>query len=233
MTQQHRHQQWRERGGLIVVLCLVLFPLLISTRPQLAFALVPLSRSTVARHPQQSYTAEPMSTSIYWPNHHERITSAGSSTSLALWPPTRISVGISRSRRCYAAEQQQPPSLRQRITGRSSYGRTLERLATIVSQRYNALSASPAEIRSERDKRRVSLLTLLRVGIPSLVAGVIAYLIFPALALSLATTFSDPGVFSVLSQDSSQFVQNFLTVAGLLFSILVGQTCTYCFLISY
>ena len=35
---------------------------------------------------------------------------------------------------------------------------------------------------------------------------------------------NDAGVFAVLSQDSSQFVQNFLTVAGLLFSILVGQT---------
>jgi len=35
---------------------------------------------------------------------------------------------------------------------------------------------------------------------------------------------NDAGVFQVLSQDSSQFVQNFLSVAGLLFSILAGQT---------
>ena len=40
----------------------------------------------------------------------------------------------------------------------------------------------------------------------------------------LATLMNDAGVFAVLSQDSSQFVQNFLTVSGLLFSILVGQT---------
>eukprot|EP00555_Chaetoceros_dichaeta_P007151 CAMPEP_0198261062 /NCGR_PEP_ID=MMETSP1447-20131203/9859_1 /TAXON_ID=420782 /ORGANISM="Chaetoceros dichaeta, Strain CCMP1751" /LENGTH=323 /DNA_ID=CAMNT_0043948863 /DNA_START=460 /DNA_END=1431 /DNA_ORIENTATION=+ len=39
---------------------------------------------------------------------------------------------------------------------------------------------------------------------------------------------NDAGVFAVLSQDSSQFVQNFLTVSGLLFSILIGQT--YAFL---
>jgi hypothetical protein len=42
--------------------------------------------------------------------------------------------------------------------------------------------------------------------------------------LGLASLFNDAGVFAVLSQDASQFVQNFLTVAGLLFSILVGQT---------
>jgi len=108
---------------------------------------------------------------------------------------------------------------------KGGYSAILERIATVLSQRYNAQTASPAEIRSERDRRRVSLLTLLRVGIPSILAGAAAYLLFPALALSLATAFNDPGVFAVLSQDSSQFVQNFLTVAGLLFSILVGQTC--------
>jgi hypothetical protein len=70
----------------------------------------------------------------------------------------------------------------------------------------------------------MSVLTFVRVIVPSIVAGVIAYLIFPALCLALCTTLNDAGVFAVLSQDSSQFVQNFLTVAGLLFSILVGQT---------
>lgn len=67
--------------------------------------------------------------------------------------------------------------------------------------------------------------TLLRVSIPSVIAGVVATLVFPALALGMARGWSDPGTFAVLSQDSSQFVQNFLTVASLLFSILVGQTC--------
>jgi len=54
--------------------------------------------------------------------------------------------------------------------------------------------------------------------------GLLAYVIFPFLSLNLASLFNDAGVFAVLSQDSSQFVQNFLTVSGLLFSILVGQT---------
>ncbi|KAI2489866.1 hypothetical protein MHU86_24721 [Fragilaria crotonensis] len=46
----------------------------------------------------------------------------------------------------------------------------------------------------------------------------------PGIAMLLASSMNSAGVFQVLSQDSSQFVQNFLTVAGLLFSILVGQT---------
>lgn len=67
-------------------------------------------------------------------------------------------------------------------------------------------------------------LTLVRVGIPSIAAGAIAFLTFPAVSLFLAGLWNDAGVFTVLSQDLSQFVQNFLSIASLLFSILVGQT---------
>jgi hypothetical protein len=74
---------------------------------------------------------------------------------------------------------------------------------------------------------QLQLLTLLRVSVPSIIAGVIATLTFPGMALFLAGLWNtNPGTMIILSQDSSQFVQNFLTVAGLLFSILVGQTCT-------
>ncbi len=70
----------------------------------------------------------------------------------------------------------------------------------------------------------LNALTLLRVGVPSIFAGIVAFLTFPAMSMWLTSLWSDPAVLMVLSQDSSQFVQNFLTVAGLLFSILVGQT---------
>lgn len=70
----------------------------------------------------------------------------------------------------------------------------------------------------------MSALTLIRTLVPSILAGLAAFLAFPGLALWLCSLFNDAGVVAVLSQDSSQFVQNFLTVAGLLFSILVGQT---------
>jgi hypothetical protein len=106
-----------------------------------------------------------------------------------------------------------------------------EALAIAISQRVasnNKASINTtvphASMTTEQDRFTVQLITLLRVGVPSVLAGVASYLLFPLLSMSLATLMNDAGVFAVLSQDSSQFVQNFLTVAGLLFSILVGQT---------
>jgi hypothetical protein len=84
---------------------------------------------------------------------------------------------------------------------------------------------SPTELSlPRRDSLNLQLKTLFRIGVPSVISGIVATYLFPFLALTLATIMNDGGVFAVLSQDSSQFVQNFLTVAGLLFSILVGQT---------
>ena len=74
------------------------------------------------------------------------------------------------------------------------------------------------------DPSSTQLVTLVRVGIPSIFAALVATLAFPSISLGLASIFNDAGVFAVLSQDSSQFVQNFLTVSSLMFSILVGQT---------
>mmetsp|Transcript_20899 Transcript_20899/g.51839 ORF Transcript_20899/g.51839 Transcript_20899/m.51839 type:complete len:392 (+) Transcript_20899:165-1340(+) len=71
---------------------------------------------------------------------------------------------------------------------------------------------------------KLGCLTFLRVVVPSILAGVAAFYAFPQLCLWLCSMFQDQGVFAVLSQDSSQFVQNFLSVSSLLFSILVGQT---------
>jgi hypothetical protein len=106
------------------------------------------------------------------------------------------------------------PSLWEKITATFS-----QSAARKLAKKYNR-DISPVS----QSSFVMSVLTFVRVIVPSIVAGVIAYLIFPALCLALCTTLNDAGVFAVLSQDSSQFVQNFLTVAGLLFSILVGQT---------
>jgi hypothetical protein len=87
------------------------------------------------------------------------------------------------------------------------------------------------------DQRHVQLLTLLRVTIPSIVAGVMASVLFPVAALFLASATvgvagaGSAGALAVLASDSGQFVQNFQTVASLLFSILVGQTCEYFYLL--
>jgi hypothetical protein len=80
-----------------------------------------------------------------------------------------------------------------------------------------------------QSKKKREFTTLLRVGLPSLLAGFMAYLLFPYLAITLASSVSSSGALTVLSTDSSQFVQNFLSVSSLLFSILVGQTCKYFF----
>ena len=99
-----------------------------------------------------------------------------------------------------------------------------EKLASALSTTANLKVLENYEDTLERDQAKVQLITLLRVGIPSLLAAFAAFLLFPFLALTLASFMNDAGVFAVLSQDSSQFVQNFLTVSSLLFSILVGQT---------
>jgi len=99
-----------------------------------------------------------------------------------------------------------------------------ERLASSMSTTANLKVLESYEDTLERDQAKVQLITLVRVGIPSLLAAIAAFFLFPALALTLASVMNDAGVFAVLSQDSSQFVQNFLTVSSLLFSILVGQT---------
>ena len=93
--------------------------------------------------------------------------------------------------------------------------------ATSTSQKQQPLVP---EFEKYKGKLKLGLLTLLRVAVPSILAGFIAFFAFPHLSMWLCSLFQDQGVFAVLSQDSSQFVQNFLSVSSLLFSILVGQT---------
>jgi len=70
----------------------------------------------------------------------------------------------------------------------------------------------------------VQLVTILRVGVPSVGLAALAKLLYPSVALWLASIIDDSGAFAVISQDSSQYIQNILTTSGLAFSILVGQT---------
>lgn len=70
----------------------------------------------------------------------------------------------------------------------------------------------------------VQYISLLRVGIPALGYATVSKLIYPSLAMTLAVSINDSAVFAVVSQDASQYIQNILTVSGLVFSLLVGQT---------
>lgn len=71
---------------------------------------------------------------------------------------------------------------------------------------------------------QIQVETLFRIIVPSAIASITAFLLFPALALYLSYLINDSATFAVLAVDSSQFIQNFLTVTSLTFSILVGQT---------
>lgn len=107
-----------------------------------------------------------------------------------------------------------------------------------VHQSVSLLSASASAItvadnnanglaipRRERFARQ--LRTLLRVGIPSIAAGVLSTLIFPALARRAATVTNSAGIFTVLSPAAADYTGQFLSVIGLLYSLLVGQTYSF------
>jgi hypothetical protein len=76
----------------------------------------------------------------------------------------------------------------------------------------------------EATRSYTQTVTMLRVGIPSLFLAASANVAYPFVAIALANLINDSGVFAVVAQDSSQYIQNILTTSGLLFSILVGQT---------
>ncbi|KAL3943226.1 MAG: hypothetical protein SGBAC_002716 [Bacillariaceae sp.] len=65
---------------------------------------------------------------------------------------------------------------------------------------------------------------MLRVGVPSFFLAASSHIAYPTVAIALANVINDSGVFAVVSQDSSQYIQNVLTTSGLTFSLLVGQT---------
>jgi hypothetical protein len=69
---------------------------------------------------------------------------------------------------------------------------------------------------------RQNLATLTRVGLPAFAATALGYLYFDNIALAIRGNFLDEGTVLFLNQDND-FVPNFLTVGGLLFSILAGN----------
>ena len=84
----------------------------------------------------------------------------------------------------------------------------------------------PGDISTNIEELRAysQTVTLLRVGIPSLFLSASLKIAYPTVAITLANLINDSGVFAVVAQDASQYIQNILTTSGLMFSILVGQT---------
>ena len=91
-------------------------------------------------------------------------------------------------------------------------------------QQQGTKTTTTTKFEKQVSKLKIGLGTFIRIAVPAIVSGIVAFYAFPKLALGLGSLFTEAGVFAVLSQDSSQFVQNFLSVCSLLFSILVGQT---------
>jgi len=81
-----------------------------------------------------------------------------------------------------------------------------------------------------RLKEYVQYVTVLRVALPSLAGAAFAKTVYPTIAMTVAGLIHDSGVFAVVAQDASQYIQNILTTSGLVFSLLVGQT--YFFMVS-
>ena len=75
---------------------------------------------------------------------------------------------------------------------------------------------------SLRTRTKQVLSTLVRVALPTIIATVLGLLYYDNLSL-LIRSLLDGRTLGVLMADEAQFVQNFLTVIGLLFSILAGN----------
>uniref|UniRef100_A0A7S4JHS8 Uncharacterized protein n=1 Tax=Odontella aurita TaxID=265563 RepID=A0A7S4JHS8_9STRA len=74
-------------------------------------------------------------------------------------------------------------------------------------------------------RQYASAVTLVRVCGPALLAAVASSVLYTPTAYAIAALLNnDAGVFFVVANDSSQYIQNILTTCGLTFSILVGQT---------
>jgi hypothetical protein len=81
--------------------------------------------------------------------------------------------------------------------------------------------AEPAEVR-RRVLLQQTIATLRRVIVPAVVATVLGVLYFDNIT-EIVLRSLDAGGLKMVMRDESQFIQNFLTVIGLLFSILAGN----------
>lgn len=76
----------------------------------------------------------------------------------------------------------------------------------------------------EQQDNFIQFITIVRVSLPALALAASAKLSYAAVAMMLADAIDDAGVFAVVAQDASQFIQNILTTSGLVFALLLGQT---------
>ena len=70
-------------------------------------------------------------------------------------------------------------------------------------------------------RQKLAQTTLARVAVPTLLSTLVAYVYFDNLSLLIAADLEN-GTIRLVARDEAQFIQNFLTSMGLLFTILAG-----------
>ena len=73
-------------------------------------------------------------------------------------------------------------------------------------------------------QKYVQILTVIRTGIPSLLAGAVASFIYPDVSMYIASSIHSKEALDVIANDYSQYIQNILTTCGLMFTIMTGYT---------
>ena len=74
-------------------------------------------------------------------------------------------------------------------------------------------------------RQKLAQTTLARVAVPTLLSTLVAYVYFDNLSLLIAADLEN-GTIRLVARDEAQFIQNFLTSMGLLFTILAGTAYT-------
>jgi len=100
--------------------------------------------------------------------------------------------------------------------------RTTTTATTLFSSYQSYNNKGPPQISSSLQRQ-----TLFRIGIPSIVSGLLATCAFPFVSFHLASLLQDRSVFHVLATDASAYVQNFLSVTGLLYGLILGETFSF------
>eukprot|EP00961_Rhodomonas_salina_P092609 1246254-Rhodomonas_salina.1 len=119
------------------------------------------------------------------------------------------------------------PEIRKLKVGKKTFKRrtgtiTIKRQAPTLSQRAKKMIKDSTVGLAAR----LNIVTLLRVGLPSVVAAVLGYAYFDNISLFLFHNWLSATEIQFLSSDEVQFIPSFLQVLGLLFSILAGYVPT-------
>ena len=100
------------------------------------------------------------------------------------------------------------------------------RLKLALPRRHATVITPPSDADKLARDRLVKTSVVLLV--PSLAVGAISLVAFPALCRGMRSAFG-VATLAVLSGDQGQFIQNFLSVIGILFSLLIGNTYAFCY----